>query len=254
LAAPVASGVAALVLSIKPGLSASQLVAILEQSADDLGAPGFDQYFGYGQVNAYKALLAAGTVTTDTTPPTVSISSPANGATLSRTISVQGTATDNMGVTTIQFYVDGQVLSTASSSPFSFSWNTANYVNGAHTLKVTASDAAGHVGSASVSVNVNNVTVTDTTPPTVSIVSPVASTSVQLLGGPNVTITASASDNVAVAQVSFYIDGALKCTDTGSPYTCGWNIKKANSGAHTIKVTAWDTAGNSASASESVYK
>lgn len=254
LAAPVASAVAALVLSVKPGLSASQLVAILEQNADDLGTPGFDQYFGYGQVNAYKAVLASQTITTDTTPPTVSISSPANTATVSGIVQVQGTATDTVGVTNVQFYVDGQVLTSASSSAFSFSWNTANSVNGTHTLKVTASDAAGNVGSASVSVSVNNVTVTDTIPPTVSIMSPTSSASVQTLGGPNVTITASASDNVAVAQVSFYIDGVLKCTDTASAYTCSWNIKKVDSGAHTIKVTAWDSAGNSASASETVYK
>jgi subtilisin family serine protease len=250
---PIAAGVGALILSVKPGLSASNLVSLLEQNADDLGTPGWDQYFGYGQVNAYKAVTAAGTAITDTTPPTVSISSPAGGATVSGSISVQGTATDNIGVTSIQFYVDGQVLNNGSTSPFSFALNTVNYTNGTHTIKVAASDAAGNVGSASISVNTNNQTVTDTVPPTVSIVSPISGTSVKGVTG-TLQISASATDNIAVSQVSFYIDKVLKCTDTSSPYTCSWNTKKASTGAHTISVTAWDSSGNSASASETVYK
>ena len=250
---PIAAAVGALVLSVKPGLSASALVTLLEQNADDLGTPGWDQYFGYGQVNAYKSVMAAGTAVADTTPPSVSINSPASGATVAGTIQPQGTATDNVGVTTIQFYVDGQVITSASSSPFSFSWNSANYANGTHTLNVTASDAAGNLGSATVSVNVNNPVVSDVTPPVVTIVSPITGASVSKVGA-NVQITASATDNVAVSQVSFYIDNVVKCTDTSAPYTCNWNTKKAASGAHTIKVTAWDTSNNSSSASETVYK
>ena len=94
---------------------------------------------------------------------------------------------------------------------------------------------------------------TDTTPPLVSIVNPISGGSVGTVAG-NVQITASATDNVAVSQVSFYIDGILKCTDSSAPYTCNWNTKKATSGAHTIKVTAWDTSHNSSSATETVYK
>lgn len=250
---PIVSGVAALVLSLKPGMSNAALVSLLEQNADDLGAPGWDQYYGYGQVNAYKAVLAAGTATSDTTKPSVSIGSPANGATVARTIQIQGTATDNVGITTIQFYVDTQVVATASASPFSFSWNTLNAANGAHTLNVTASDAAGNLGSATVSVNVNNPVVSDVTPPFVTIVSPITGASVSKVGA-NVQITATATDNVAVSQVSFYIDNVVKCTDTSAPYTCNWNTKKAASGAHTLKVTAWDTSNNASSASETVYK
>jgi subtilisin family serine protease len=70
-ASPVAAGVGALVLSKNPSLSPSSLVSILKQTADDLGSPGFDQYFGWGRVNAYKAVSAAGgsTNTGGGTPP-----------------------------------------------------------------------------------------------------------------------------------------------------------------------------------------
>jgi hypothetical protein len=243
--------VGALVLSVKPGLSNSAVVSLLEQNADDLGTPGWDQYFGYGQVNAYKAVLAAGAPVADTTPPTVSISSPGNGATVSGTISVQGSATDNVGVTSIQFSVDGTVVTSGVSSPFSFALNTVNYSNASHTLTVTASDAAGNVASTSVSVNVSNGTTGTNNPPLVSIVSPAAGATVP---SGNVQITATACSSIAISQVSIYVDGALKCTDTTAPYTCNWNTKKAAKGAHTLKATAWDASGNSASASETVYR
>ena len=248
---PITAAVGALVLSLKPGLSASQLVSLLEQNADDLGSPGWDQYFGYGQVNAYKAVLAAGASTLDTTPPSVSITSPATGATVSGTIAVQGTATDNVGVTSIQFIVDGQVVNSATSSPFSFSWNSINYPNGTHTLQVTAADAAGNGGSASVTVTVSNAaTPPSSTPPVVTITKPVTGSKVSS----NVSIAVSATDSLPISQVSTYIDGTLKCTDTTAPYTCSWNTKKVASGTHTISATAWDSAGNSASSSITVYK
>ncbi len=58
-AAPHAAGVCALVLSINPNLTPAQMKAALMQSADDKGAPGWDQYFGAGRINAYKALFKA---------------------------------------------------------------------------------------------------------------------------------------------------------------------------------------------------
>src|SRR5262249_5929634 len=146
--------------------------------------------------------------------------------------------------------VDGQVVDNATASPFSFSWNTVNYASGTHTLKVTASDAAGNTASASVSVTVNNPIAVDTTPPVVTILSPLVGTTVTGI----VTITASPMDNVALSQVSFYIDDILRCTRTSAPYSCNWNTRKASTGAHTIQVTAWDTTGNSASATTTVYK
>jgi subtilisin family serine protease len=69
LATPIAAGVGALVFSRNPALSSTQLVNILKQNSDDLGSGGFDQYFGWGRVNAYRAVAAAGG-TTVTPPPT----------------------------------------------------------------------------------------------------------------------------------------------------------------------------------------
>jgi thermitase len=60
----------------------------------------------------------------------------------------------------------------------------------------------------------------------------------------NVSMSASASDNVGVARVSFYIDGVLYKTDTRAPYTGSWQSRKWSNGQHTVTARAFDAAGN----------
>jgi hypothetical protein len=248
LATPIAAAVGALALAENPNLTASALVALLEQNSDDLGTPGYDIYYGWGRVNAYKAVLAAKNSLSQATPPTVSITTPLSGATDSGTVSVQGTATDNVGVTKIELDVDGTAVATTTVSPFSFSWSTTAVANGSHTLTVKASDAANNVGSASVSVTVSNLITPppppDTTPPVVAITNPVSGSLVSR----SETISVLATDNVGVTHVSIYVDNVQLCSDTASPYTCTWNTRKYSAGSHTITATAWDAAGNSGQA------
>jgi hypothetical protein len=52
--------------------------------------------------------------------------------------------------------------------------------------------------------------------------------------------------------VSFYTDGALRCTATAAPYSCSWSTTSATNGGHTVTATARDAAGNATSASVSV--
>ena len=93
----------------------------------------------------------------DTTSPTTAITSPANGATVSGTTTVAANASDNVGVSRVELYVDGSLHSTDTSSPYSFSWNTAAVANGSHSLQTRAYDAAGNSGSSgTVGVTVSN--------------------------------------------------------------------------------------------------
>ena len=253
--APIVAGVAGLVLGAKPSLSAASLVSLLEQNADDLGSTGFDNSYGYGRVNAYRAVVAAqGTISVPA--PTVSISSPANGSTVSGTIAVQGTAVTSLAINSVQLLVDSQQVATGSGSTFSLSWNTSTFANGTHTLTVNAFDTAGSVGTASISVNVNNVVVSDTTPPSIAIMKPTDGASISSITTTSgqVQISVSATDNVAVSQVTVSVDGVVKCTDTSAPYSCTWNTKKVSSGTHTITAKAWDTAGNTSTSSITVTK
>jgi hypothetical protein len=104
-------------------------------------------------------ILPAASSLPDTTPPSISISSPAVGATVSgTTVTVSAMATDNTTVAGVQFRVDGVNLGSEDlAAPYSISWNTTSSGNGTHSLTAAARDAAGNAAiSAAVSVTVNN--------------------------------------------------------------------------------------------------
>jgi hypothetical protein len=185
-------------------------------------------------------VFAVGSANSDTTPPTTAITSPAAGATVSGTVTISASASDNVGVTRVEFYVDGALSSTDTTSPYSASWNTTAVANGTHSLTSKAFDAAGNsTTSTGVSVTVSNSTA-DTTPPTTAITSPAAGATVS----GTVTIVATASDNVGVSKVDFYVDGALSSTDTTSPYSASWTTTAVANGAHSLTTRATDAAGN----------
>ncbi|MDB5163684.1 MAG: hypothetical protein JWS12_301 [Candidatus Saccharibacteria bacterium] len=101
----------------------------------------------------------------DSTPPKVTLTSPANGATISGSVNVAATASDNVGVTKVNFEVDGTQVSSITASPFTYSWDTSKVTNAAHTVKATAYDAANNTNTSTVTVTVNNTT-TPPPPPT----------------------------------------------------------------------------------------
>jgi chitinase len=177
----------------------------------------------------------------DTTPPATSIMAPASGSTVSGTLTVNASASDNVGVSRVELRLDGAVISTDTAAPYSFAWNTATASNGGHTLSTRAFDAAGNSAtSAGVSVTVSNSTGGDTTPPTTSITAPASGATVS----GNVTFSASASDNVGVTRVEFRVDGTVIATDTTAPYSITWNTTTAANGSRSLTSRAWDAAGN----------
>jgi hypothetical protein len=162
-------------------------------------------------------------------------------------------ASDNVGVARVDLKVNGTVVATDNSAPFSFSWNSAATANGAALVVAVAYDAAGNAGSsATVNVNVANVTVSvpgDITPPVVAIDNPVSGA----VSG-NVSVTLRASDNAGAAGISttLAVDGVVKAQGTGGSLAYNWNTKKSTSGAHVITATAKDAAGNKSSVSVNV--
>jgi hypothetical protein len=95
---------------------------------------------------------------TDTRPPTVAMTAPANGATVSGTTIVSATASDDVAVAGVQFQLDGANLGAeATSAPYSVAWNTITIGDGSHTLTAIARDAAGNqTTSTPITVTVNN--------------------------------------------------------------------------------------------------
>src|SRR5947208_6540588 len=183
------------------------------------------------------------TVFNDTTPPAVSITSPASGTIVAGTISVTASASDNVRVVGVQFLLDGlNAGAEVTAAPYSVSWNTTTASNGSHSLTAVARDAAGNrATSVAVAVTVSNGAPPDTTPPTVSITSPTSGASVS----GTLTMTAAASDNVGVAGVQFLLDGVnVGAEVTAAPYSAPWDTITASRGSHTLTAVARDGAGN----------
>ena len=150
---PIVAGVAALILSLNPQLSNSQVVDILTKTSDDLGSAGYDIYFGFGRVNAYRALQQAAITVpppADTSAPSVAITSPVSGTILSKTTYVKVSSSDNVGVTQVKLYIDGSLAYTSSNSTFTYTWNTNYLPKGTHTLQAFAFDAALNKGSSTI--------------------------------------------------------------------------------------------------------
>jgi hypothetical protein len=101
---------------------------------------------------------ATATATADTVAPTVSVTQPAAGATVSGTVSLAANASDNVGVASVKFQVDGaDVGSPDTSAPFTGAWTSTSLPNGTHSIRAIATDAAGNATtSAAVSVTLDN--------------------------------------------------------------------------------------------------
>ncbi len=91
---------------------------------------------------------------TDTTPPLVTITNPANGSVVNANVAIKASATDNSGATGItqRIYIDGVLKATASGAALSYNWNAKKVASGTHTIMVTATDVAGNTGSNQVQV------------------------------------------------------------------------------------------------------
>jgi hypothetical protein len=114
-----------------------------------------------------KAYDAAGNVGTSSnvtvtvnninTAPTVSVTYPTSGATVSGTVVITANASANAGVTRVAFYVNNVAQAADTIAPYTFSWNTTTVANGSYALVAKVTDTAGTVvASSSVTVTVKN--------------------------------------------------------------------------------------------------
>ncbi len=104
----------------------------------------------------------------DNIPPTVAITAPAAGQTVSNVAAITANASDNAGVSGVQLHLDGAPLGAELTAPYTFNWDTRSVANGQHSLTAVARDASGNsTVSAAVAVVVQN----DSTAPVISGVS-----------------------------------------------------------------------------------
>jgi Domain of unknown function (DUF1929)/Malectin domain/Bacterial Ig-like domain/Bacterial Ig domain len=160
-------------------------------------------------------------------------------------------STDNVGVVKYDIYRSTTSGFTPSSSNQIGSSATTTYTDtavssGTYYYLVKAEDAAGNLSAASNQASAT-ITISDTTPPTVSVTAPANGATVS---GTSVSVTANASDNIGVAGVQFKLDGSnLGSEDTTSPYGITWDTTAASNGTHTLTAVARDGAGNTTTSS-----
>ena len=180
-------------------------------------------------------------------PPTVTITNPSDGATVSSTVSVTADASDDNGVTQVEFFLDDSSIGVDTTAPYEISWNSTSVADGPHTIEAVATDTIGQTASDSVNVTVDNVD----DPPTVSITNPTDGATVS----GTVTVTADASDDKGVTQVEFFVGGVSIGVDTSGSdgWSASWDTTTYDDGSsHTVSATATDTVGQAASDSVSV--
>jgi Polysaccharide lyase/Bacterial Ig domain len=185
------------------------------------------------------ATPASRSFTVDTSPPTVSWTTPTDGGTVSGQLNegahncVVSTSASS-GIDHVSFYLDDALLNTQRDAPYSCVWDTTTAADGSsHTLEAVAYDTSGNSASASASVTVSNALPPDTT-------------------APQTTITAGPSGTITTSSASF----SFNSSEAGSSFDCSldggsWSScssPKAYSGladgGHTFQVRATDTADN----------
>jgi hypothetical protein len=127
-----------------------------------------------GKINNSVCLMPVSTVTpppaptADTTAPTVALTNPTTTSTLSGSaVSLAASASDNISVSKVKFYVDNILVGSDTTTPYNWSWNSTAASNGLHTFLTKAFDSAGNVGtSPTVSAQVTNSTATTPVAPT----------------------------------------------------------------------------------------
>jgi hypothetical protein len=174
----------------------------------------------------------------------VAIASPSSGAIVSDTIPVRASVSiiGFLTVASVEFRRDGVPIGVDASAPYEVVWNTTTTSEGSHTLTAVARDLLGvRWTSNPVTVTVSNGPPPDTSPPTVAIDSPPSGAPVS----GTITVTASASDDVAVAGVQFLVDGeAVGAEATTAPYSVAWDTTTVSDGEHTLTARARDAGDN----------
>lgn len=200
MAAPQVSGLAALLFAMQvrdtdgDGFLNDQIRDLIEDTADDLGKPGWDRDYGWGRINVYNAVLAALGIDN---PPTVTITTPNDGGTVAGTVTITADASDDYGVNQVEFFVDGSSIDKDAdgSDGWSTVWDTTAYDDGSHTVSATATDTANQTSSDSISVKVDNTTSAGVT---VNSITPVS-----MEAGTSEYVTISGSGFVSGAEVTF---------------------------------------------------
>ncbi len=173
--------------------------------------------------------------------PTCAITSPVDDAVYIQGTTVEidvdaddadGTLFRKAGVDKVEFLIDNILVSTVTSEPYSYSWNTVGEDLGYHDITTIAIDGGDNKTQDEITVLLNDA-------PSCNITSP--ADNYDAFQGSTVEISVDADDDIGgIESIEFYVDNSLIGTDNSSPYSYGWNTSSASIGNHTVEAVAVD--------------
>lgn len=237
-------------------LATWETVTTVPSTATSMTALGSYLYIGTYDSHLWRADM--NDHSTDNTPPTVAITGPASGATLSSAngvykATVTATASDASGLSGSLLFRLGTGNYAYGTKNADGTWTaTISYdglPTGQYNLTATIQDTFGNTATATIPVNVVTATSTDTVLPTVAIASPTNGSRVK---GKSVTITGSASDNKGLRSTVLYQDGVM-LADFGTQPSFSYKTAPSR-GVHTLQAVTTDTSGNTSTTTTTYTK
>ncbi len=172
--------------------------------------------------------------------PTITLLSPTQGQTLSGTSNVLVDAQDDLAVKKVDYFLGELFIGSATTSPFTFSFNSANVADGVYQLKAIAHDFGDLTDTDYAIISIRNG---DDEKPGVFITKPAE---LSILSG-TVTVESLAVDNVSVKEVRYFLDDNLLAVKTIAPYAFKLETGLYPDGDHALTATAVDYANNKTS-------
>ncbi|GGL17172.1 Ig-like domain-containing protein [Mangrovihabitans endophyticus] len=207
------------------------VIAVTARAVDTAGNIGLSEG---------RTFTVSNSVPLDQSAPTVALTAPVDGATVSQMVTLSAEASDNDAVSRVLFYVGDDLIGAAKSAPYTLEWDSSTLPDGAVGVQAKALDLSGNLGASTVhTVTVSNYSL-DTTPPTTT-----ATCDGQACAGgwhnrPVKIALSSADAESGVDKTVYTLDGTAPTQAHGTVYTAPFDVE----GTATVTFRAWDHADN----------
>jgi hypothetical protein len=197
----------------------------------------------------YSSLTAASAgnfvINNNTTPPTVSLTAPTNGATVSgSSVTLTASSSDSVGVAAVQFKIDGtNVGASGTTTPYSITWNSTSVADGSHTIAAVAEDTSGLYATSTIGATVRN------NPPVISAIATSSATST----GETIMWT---TDEAATSQINYGTTTSYGSASSSAALVTSHSITLAGLASeitYRFQVQSADSQGNTATSSDQTF-